>query len=523
MLEILSRPHPFTNATQQDRVCEGISVSCAIEYIVKKRDITGWYTQHIYVELNGIPIQPDVFDDVILRKTDHLVIQFCVPQGGGGGKDILRSVMMIAVAVGAMYFLGPGSTFALTYGTGTAAAAAAGVMIAGAMAVNALVPPTVAGGGGLGHKDSTEADVYSISGMRNQSRKYGALPMVLGFVRCAPIYGADPYTKLVGNDQYLVLDFLWSNHEVEIEDVKIDETLLTGYSDVETETNYSISSDTELGLYPNDIDTSEFSVKLLKDAETIKTTVADTDEISWDIVFSKGLCVINDDGNRANATVNVDFFYRQTGNTTWIPAASKTYTAKTGVMLRYNITKTVTAGQYDTKVVRTTADTDEDETRRYDDVVWVVLRSVKYQDPVTFDIPVAETQMIIKATDQLNGVVNSFNGLLKRVCLDYDVNTDKWVKRATQNPASLFRFVFQYGSAKPLTDDKLDLDALAEWHVFCTNMGYTYNKYHEAQMGLMQIINDICHAGRATYVRDQNVRSVVIDRERDIGPVQFYS
>jgi len=122
-------------------------------------------------------------------------------------------------------------------------------------------------------------------------------------------------------------------------------------------------------------------------------------------------------------------------------------------------------GQYDVRIKRVTADSVDDHV--YDDLYWSILRSITKELPVTAD-DVALVAMRIKASDQLNNVIDTFNCIGTSICLDWDVTAVAWVKRATSNPASLYRYVLQHPANKrAVADAKIDLTKLIEWHAFC--------------------------------------------------------
>ncbi len=74
---------------------------------------------------------------------------------------------------------------------------------------------------------------------------------------------------------------------------------------------------------------------------------------------------------------------------------------------------------YEVALTRLTADTDD--TRTIDDVMWSVLRSIKNDPPVTFPKPLAMTALRIKATEQLQGVIDSLNAIVTSYAPDMGV------------------------------------------------------------------------------------------------------
>jgi hypothetical protein len=528
---ITARLHPMRSESVVAFVHAGASIATILDDVSAKNGIRDWYQQNVYVELNGVPVRQNDFSTTYVAQTDHLVVQFCVPQGGGGkkgGKNPLRIILTVVVMIVAWY---AGGAVAAAYGQAAGALAQGAVMMIGSMAVNALVPVTGLTDTGLGHDSSTESDIYSISGMRNYNPRYKSLPMVLGRVRFAPPYGALPYTRIEGNDQYLHCDVVWGHGELDIAELKLGETLLASYDDVEVATNRGTTDDTELSLYPDDVWEESVSAVLSYGVEVVRTSQLAADAIGLDLVFAQGLfCVDAETGERKDTTVEIEVYIRTAGDTVWGSPATYTVTDTAAYSKRVHFDVPISASdQYDVKLVRITedAETVKENTESgeiYDELTWSIIRTTKYQDPVTFDVPIAETQLIIKATDQLSGVIDNLNAVVTSVCLDYDAPTDSWLKRSTSNPASLFRHVLQGpGSAKPLADNLIDLAALEEWHIFCESQGFEYNKVHDGQMSVQNVLNDICHAGRATFVMVDDARSVVVDTARNTGPVQLFT
>jgi hypothetical protein len=229
----------------------------------------------------------------------------------------------------------------------------------------------------------------------------------------------------------------------------------------------------------------------------VRTTDQNSDEISVDISFSGGLVKFDNGGNKGPRTVNVEIEYRKTGDVSWSKIDSTgvkfktnftsswlnltgdlidsiSFTAKKTSGLRFGVRWGVSErAQYDVRIRRTTLDTDSSMIA--DATFWTVIRSIRNQHPVVSPVPIAMTALVIKATDQLNGIIDNFSGVVTRVCKDWNSGTETWVERATQNPASSFRFCLQgNGMNEPLPDARIDIDTLQEWHEFCEEKGLKF-------------------------------------------------
>lgn len=175
-----------------------------------------------------------------------------------------------------------------------------------------------------------------------------------------------------------------------------------------------------------------------------------------------------------------------------------------------------TKGQYDIRVRRLTDDSDKDTL--VNSSYWTALRSVKTDiKPVNF-ADISGSALRIKATEQLNGTVNSYNCIVSTLIKSYNPETNKWDDDiASSNPADIFRYVLQSPAfAKKLKDDRIDLEKLAEWWVYCDENGLSYNRVIDYDTSVDDVLNDICAAGVATLSKVDNIYSVIIDNERPI-------
>lgn len=221
-----------------------------------------------------------------------------VPAGGGGNKDTLRIIAMIAVVVASIYFppaaglTGP-----------TAAFASAAIGIGGALLVNALIPPARPRLDAItGQNDRTSP---AITGTRNEARRWTPVPVILGMHRLAPLYAAPIYTEAVGDDQYLRALFMLGHGPLELSDHQIGETPIASFEGVQMEVRQGEISEAPISLYPATVIEEPLSVLLSGGfgSPESRTTDPDADEISVDVSFPTGLAKINTDGSRSLRTV----------------------------------------------------------------------------------------------------------------------------------------------------------------------------------------------------------------------------
>lgn len=180
--------------------------------------------------------------------------------------------------------------------------------------------------------------------------------------------------------------------------------------------------------------------------------------------------------------------------------------------------------QWDVRVLRTTRDyADVEGDYAYvDQTMWTALRSYQNGYPVTED-DVYLIAMRIKATDQLNGSMDTFSCTAQLVTKDYDAGTGTWIVRATRNPASIYRYVLQGDANKrPLTDAEIDLTTLATWHTLCTSKGWEFNHFVDYRSSVQEILAMVAAAGRATPAYVDGQYSVVMDTLQT-NPVQIFT
>lgn len=195
-------------------------------------------------------------------------------------------------------------------------------------------------------------------------------------------------------------------------------------------------------------------------------------------------------------------------------------TGKQTSALRRSYRFTVPRGQYDVRVKRITGATTDDKI--VDETVWTALRTHRNESPVAMT-GLALTAIRIKATDQLNGVIDRLNAVVESVLPDWDSETETWIERETTNPASIFRAILQGAeNARPLTDDRIDLSALAEWHEDCDAAARQFNYVFDGDISVNDALRDVAAAGRASAAIIDGKWKVVQDKEKTV-PVQHFT
>lgn len=170
-------------------------------------------------------------------------------------------------------------------------------------------------------------------------------------------------------------------------------------------------------------------------------------------------------------------------------------------------------GTYDIRLRRITDDSSDDQV--FDEVYLTAIKSIKHQAPVRLT-GINGTAVRIKGTDQLNGAIEQFNCVVSNVIPDYNPATGEWEDRITSNPASIYLYVLRgAANSKPVTDSQIDFDALEEWHTYCTEQGYSYNRVIDYETSVSEVLRDVAAAGAASPTVLDGRRSVVVDRVKE--------
>ena len=295
---------------------------------------------HATILLNGEVVPQEEWETTVPKPGDAIVVKL-IPQGGGGGKNILRAVMTVALIAGTW---GTGTLFAGAWqgGMGTFLAggaaggwAAVGINTAltytGMLLIDKIAPlPTVS----TSRKKEDEPKTWGIESSTNRMNPWGAVPVLLGKHRFHPPYAAQPYSEIVGDDQYINMLFCVGYAPVYIEDMKLGTTDIDDYIDSEVDVdatsrniehwvheNFDANNST-LNYFKNDIHEDTTSYELTYNNAIILTTQPNTDEIIIDITAPNGVYGFSSSGAKTVQTVNFDIFYGNNASNNWIGGTS---------------------------------------------------------------------------------------------------------------------------------------------------------------------------------------------------------
>jgi sulfur carrier protein ThiS len=519
-------PHPLMPARDRQLIFEPPRGAEYLDAYLSR--VIGHLPDPCVVTIGDRAVPREWWGRVRVKKGDLIGVAATVQ--GGGGSDVGRTLLMVAVVVAAVYSGGAAAGAAGWSGAGamtlgqTAAyvAASAAVMAVGMMAVNALMPLPQADLTKLaGDSGSTN---YSLSGGSNRARRYEPLPLVIGTHRMFPDAACASYTLyLNGNDQYLYAAYNFGFGDLEITDLRIGDTPLTDYQGVTVAWGDGFMP----SLVASNVDTQGGTSLTVAGGAIARTTSVDTFEIHIDlqyVMFHAG------SGGLESLGATIKFEYRPVGTPTWLPfngadgtvtwfgttdaAPQLPFTSTDGTAWlessartpwRTTLRKVVTKGQYDLRITKVTADVTSAQ-----DTCEIGVSAIRSLQPDEGNYSGQRILALkIRASSQLNGVVNQLSGLVSH----------RLGGVATSNPAKWFK-AFALGAFSAsgrrrwgagLALSKIDVAALDAWATWCEAKGLTCNMVIDTAASCATILDRIARCGRGSKTWAPGVLSAVWD------------
>jgi hypothetical protein len=490
--DVIIKPAPF-NAHRVMKVAQGSCIHEIVDQMYTSSGLAGRHRDYaLMVEIDGKPLPREAWH-YVPSPNEHILI--FAPVRGDDKGNMGRAIMMIAVVIASVY---TGGALA-PYGVVVQAAGQAVVATAGMLLVNAIAPirnPTSPAA------QKAEKDVYGITGSQNQANPFGPVPVVLGTHLMFPNYGTLPYTEIIGGVEYLFQLFIWGEGPLSIDtaSLKIGDTLLTNYTDYEIEHREGRVTDEPITLIPARVYTEQVGLKLTyaEWRSVVRAAQPGAAEIAIDGIFPAGLTRHNEDGARIKCTMWVGVFYREIGADDWIAVTELTFSEKTYKAVRFSHRWALPDPTKSYEVAVTRNGTDVSDPRTLSDVYWSAMKSIVNKSPVNYPRPLAMTAIKIKATEQLNGVISSLNGVVSSYATPWD--GAEWTgEEVTSNPAALYRLVLMHpANARARTASQISGAQLGEWYDFCVTQGYAFNMVRYAVSSVWDCLADIAASGRGS-------------------------
>lgn len=192
------------------------------------------------------------------------------------------------------------------------------------------------------------------------------------------------------------------------------------------------------------------------------------------------------------------------------------------------------AGQYKVRVKRIDSFGDY-TTQKQDAVTWVGLTTSYKTPPVTTDKRHTFMELKIRATNQLNGHLQTLSAVASAVIPVYDPVTGTWTRQFTNNPAWVFcDLLTGEVNKKPVATTRLHMDSIVEWANYCDEVptpppAQTYleprfqcNFILDYQTTLQGVLNQVSAAAQASLNVIDGKYGVLIDKLKTT-PVQIFT
>lgn len=515
-INVVAVPHPLKFDRRVFELPAGMSIAeivnhvsaeCAVSRLVRGAEVT----------IDGHVIPRQNWKTVRVKAGRHVLVRALAGKGGG---NIFRSILTIALTVLATWVVGPaGLGVAAAVGGGAigaiaASAVAGGIMLGGGLLLNALFPPSQT-------KSQDASQSYSIAAQQNTAAKWGPIPSQLGRNRVNPKYAARPYTEFVGDEQYLRMLFVWGYGPMNIDAIKIGDTAIGSYQDVEIQTYQGYADDPQQTLYPSEVIQTDLNIEPAQNVPAIQTSAEDAAEIVLDFVASQGLVKIDDKGRYNPRSVDFQIDMSPAGQNSWTSKGTVTLTgSKSNDPIRRSFRFVMGGGEWDVRVTRLTDD--EAGSKIFDTVVWTALKTFRTAPAISFGKPLAITALRIRATKQLNGTIDNLSGLVTTIANSW--NGTEWVPaQQTRNPGDLMRLVLQGpANARPRTDGQIDLASFAAFADHCRANGFNFDMYRDFTASVRDTLKDIAAAGRGMPTFTDGKWAVVWE-ESDAPVIQHFT
>jgi hypothetical protein len=521
MAEILLRPHEFS----QDVGIVPVKYGQTIAQMLAEANQGADYTTQLEVRVGGHVVPVEMWDRV--RPKEGAVIHVTrLSLAGGGTRQIIGAIAMIALT----YFtFGAGAVAGWSLGTASVAgtfAVQASVYMLGSLAINALTkPPSLKTDGEQSRKWN------ALTGTSNQANPYGVIPLVIGESRFYPPHAAVPYTQSVGEDSYQICLFDLGHGEIDVVpgSIRIGDTPLSSYTNV----SYEITRNPT--LYKNDV--AEISVMSslneVNDTAT-RTTSSNITRISLDLVATQGLYGVGNTGKKFVTWVKFRIEYRAVGASTWLTPATPqlSYLTKAGSIYEARrqhahayacgIAWDVPAGQYEVRVIRDSEHTSASHNTHVYDFTWTVLRSIKNTAPSTTGT--TKLAMRIKATDQLNGTLQSLSLVVRQKVRVYDRGAGTWsAPQFSINPAWVAYWLLTECPAfsRHVTPNRIHLDTFADYAEWCDARSFEARGVLDAATTAGQLVEDVLACSLGSLGKRDGKYSIVYDSGETLPSMVF--
>ncbi len=351
---------------------------------------------------------------------------------------------------------------------------------------------------------------HGLEGGANQLRPYGAIPKVFGKMRFAPPLANAwiPYTQ--DGKQWLQGLLCWGEGDLDISDIRLDQTEISKFGNKISVTTEHVAAGTAPAAYPKAIRVIEIGADLNEVGSITRRLGRVGNIVRINLVFPRGLYRQRSNGSREAVSVWLNF--RLDRGATRGKRLTRVLTAPPDEAPFYtSLSFTAPAGEQevDLTIWRSTGGSTN---KILSDLKVASATAALGEEPLT----VAATLSVVKvqATGQLSGNLPVISGVAQAKIPSWDGKA--WRATATRNPAAAFREVLVGGAnARPLPANRIDSQALQEWHTWCAAQNWTYDAVIHRSSSVEEILTEIAGAGMARPTWVDGRRGIIIDRPQE--------
>lgn len=357
---------------------------------------------------------------------------------------------------------------------------------------------------------TTGETVYSVKGQQNRVGLGEPIEEVYGRCRVWPKYGSIPYTRFINGEQYQYALFCIGQGSYDTANavVQIENTPIENFSNV---TYAWYGPNQPVTLFDDNVVTSSEvgGIELFGSNESGYTHTGPfvaneagtlTEKLEVDIVFPQGLCSFSSKGKKRNQTASVLVEYQKiddSGNVLgdWQTLVSQSWTMQTTTTQRFTFTKTVEAGRYQVRAIRTNEKNKDNGAANV--VQWYALRATLPSTRTYGDT--THLAVVMKATNQLNdSSAYRINAWVHRMLETWNKANQSWTARvATRSPVWAFLHMFRSSNGGQQSDARFSLDEYADLAAFYEAEGRNFDYIFDTKTNVWDAAKLIARVGRA--------------------------
>ena len=368
----------------------------------------------------------------------------------------------------------------------------------------------------------------SLRGSSNNFRKNSNIPVLLGNYRVYPDLAALPYSVYKNDKQYFrqLFCFGYSDVDIDLSSIKIGNTPIDKYEEITVYKGLS-------NYFTNRIIESQINLELKENTPIIRATASNTNKISVGIIAPSGLFKYKDQNTKESINLNYRIEYRAQNEEFWtfVKEVNRSVLKDCYREMHTFIPSGSETGIYEVRVTR--LNELSDETKYVDSIYFDILQSYTFNSNTNSSETVLNSEKYalleieIKATDQLNSIVDAINAKSNLRCRSYNNNgtgATYWVEDETNNPASILLYLLTNKNINPraIDDSEIVFNEFEEFYNFCETNNFTCNSWITSDYTIKEICDFIALSNLAQLRIAGGKIGINIDKE-ELYPTQMFT